>query len=220
MSIPNWADHEASCKLPILRAMRERQTIEYTVSFPEQARELAKEIAAFATAGSGGVVLIGVAKDRSLIGLAVENAEAASNHVDRARQLIAKCIDPIPNASVEIASEDGKAVICIQIEAKQDEPVCYVDQKPYIRDGSVSRPATPHEVKERVWSHPSSEMKRKQQEILLSMQENHARLRNEMNQNSVDAQIANQQRNDQASTAFLQNNAESWRRILGSHFGY
>ena len=43
--------------------------------------------------------------------------------------------------------------------------VSYYDFRPYIRDDRRSRPATPDEVKERVWAHPSSEHKRRMEEI-------------------------------------------------------
>jgi hypothetical protein len=50
---------------------------------------------------------------------------------------------------------------------QQAEPVYYYDFRPYIRTGSVSRPADPDEVKQRVWVHPRAEFKRKAEELKL-----------------------------------------------------
>ncbi len=54
-----WVDPAASRQLVIMCAQGEGQTIEFMQSFPEQAHELAREIAAFATSNAGAI-LIGV----------------------------------------------------------------------------------------------------------------------------------------------------------------
>ena len=66
--LPGGADEEVSRQLPTLRSRGEGQHIEYMRSFPEQARDLGKEIAAFASSG-GGRILIGVEDDGSLRGV-------------------------------------------------------------------------------------------------------------------------------------------------------
>jgi ATP-dependent DNA helicase RecG len=65
---PDWADHNLSAELPILRARGENQELEYIEGFPENVRELAKEIAAFATSNQG-TILVGVSDEGDLIGL-------------------------------------------------------------------------------------------------------------------------------------------------------
>ena len=52
MQMPQWADERLSADLPVLRARGESQELEYIESFPQNVRELGKEIAAFATCGS------------------------------------------------------------------------------------------------------------------------------------------------------------------------
>ena len=47
--MPEWADEQLSRDLSVLRARGENQDLEYIESFPQNVRELAKEIAAFAT---------------------------------------------------------------------------------------------------------------------------------------------------------------------------
>ncbi len=64
----NWADTELSNDLPVLRSRGENQDLEYMASFPTNTRELAKEIAAFATSNDG-IILIGVSDEGELLGL-------------------------------------------------------------------------------------------------------------------------------------------------------
>src|ERR1700730_16378017 len=63
-----WIDEETSKQLPILCAQGEGQTLEYMRTFPDNARELAKEIAAFATSNSG-TILIGANSDGECVGI-------------------------------------------------------------------------------------------------------------------------------------------------------
>lgn len=56
-AIPEWADQKLSADLPVLRARGENQDLEYMQAFPENVRELGKEIAAFATSNQGTIVL-------------------------------------------------------------------------------------------------------------------------------------------------------------------
>ena len=73
MTIPEWADQELSKDLPVIRSRGENQDIEYMEKFPENARELAKEIAAFATSNTG-TILIGVSDSGDLVGLEEANS--------------------------------------------------------------------------------------------------------------------------------------------------
>jgi predicted HTH transcriptional regulator len=72
---------------------------------------------------------------------------------------VASTVRPAINSEPLFGVEGDKTVLGLNIP-KQCEPVFYYDYRPYLRDGSISRPATPDEVKELVWSHPSSEQKR------------------------------------------------------------
>jgi hypothetical protein len=57
--------------------------------------------------------------------------------------------------------------VCIRND--QSEPVFYYDHRPYIRDGSQSRPATPDEVKARILAHPSAEHKKRMDDLNYEM---------------------------------------------------
>src|SRR5271166_484092 len=69
MPVPDWADENFSKELPVLRSRGEGQHLEYMEFFPQQARELAKEVAAFATSNQG-IILLGVSDSGDFVGLA------------------------------------------------------------------------------------------------------------------------------------------------------
>src|SRR5271154_4907675 len=62
-------------------------------------------------------------------------------------------------SELPIGTNKGKTVLCIDIP-NQREPVFYYDGRPYVRDDRMSRRATPEEVKQLVWRHPSAEFRR------------------------------------------------------------
>lgn len=161
-ALPKWADEELSKELSSLRERGEGVDLEFKADFPPQGHDLAAEIAAFANSG-GGRILIGIADDGSLSGLPAEDGTVRDKLIQRAQGVV-RTVRPDVKASYPLAIEQGKTVLCIQIP-KQDEPVYYHDGRPYIRDDRCSRRATPEEVKQMVWMHPSSEHKRFQEQI-------------------------------------------------------
>jgi predicted HTH transcriptional regulator len=157
MTVPIWADTPLSNELSMLRSQGESQQLEFKEAFPAQGHELGKDIAALATAG-GGRILLGVADDGRLVGLPAADGSARDAHMRRAQGIVGQ-VRPLVSATYLFAEESGNFVLCIQIP-KQTEPVFYSDFRPIVRDGTISRPATPTEVQNLVWSHPSSEHKR------------------------------------------------------------
>lgn len=113
--------------------------VEFKESMPPRARDLAKEIAAFATA-SGGVVLIGIDDTGGLVGFS-ENRERVEGTV--------QLVDPTPNVTVQVLGYED-VPICAVIVKSGAAPLYYVDATPYLRDGSLSRPAKPDEVIQKV----------------------------------------------------------------------
>ena len=155
MALPPWAYEDLSKLLPEIRAAGEHHCHEFKAEFPAQAHELAKEVAAFATSG-GGLVLIGVGDDGGVVGLSESDRDQLRL---RAQGVVAQ-VRPRPLFDVTPCYDEG-FILAILIRQDQAEPVYYYDHRPYIRDGSQSRPATPDEVKARVWTHPSAEHSRK-----------------------------------------------------------
>ena len=150
--MPEWADEHLSRDLLVLRARGENQDLEYMESFPQNVRELAKEIAAFATSNPG-TILIGVSDTGDLVGL--EDALTIEGRDTLLRRIEGICrgtIKPAITPTVKFANEDDKVVLVIIIP-KGSQPVYYSNHIPYIRHITESRPAEPHEIVElvRLW---------------------------------------------------------------------
>ncbi len=145
MTIEPWADAQLSEALPRLAQGGESETVEFKRELPKQVRDLAKEIAAFASSG-GGQLLLGVADDGSIPG--VENAHDPAFRDDFERRIVGVCqtIDPPVRPKISWASTNGIGVLVVTIK-KGTESLYYVDGRAYIRHGPVSRPATPAEIR-------------------------------------------------------------------------
>ncbi len=157
MPVPNWADEQMSNDLPRLRSSGEGQNLEYMEVFPQQARDLAKEIAAFASTNPG-TVLLGVSDDGSLVGLADTATPAQRDELlRRVEGLCRGTVKPSITPKVTWAIETDQNVLVIQVP-KGTEPVYYSGHIPYVRHLSESRPAEPHEVVERIRSQPASDV--------------------------------------------------------------
>jgi len=148
-TIPDWADQQLSADLPILRACGESQELEYKEIFPEHVRDLAKEIAAFATSNTG-TILLGVSNSGDLVGL--EEVDIASGRDQLLRRLEGICagtVKPSITPTAKFAVEAGKVVLVLVVP-KGAQPIYYVGNIPYIRHLTEARPADPHEVVELV----------------------------------------------------------------------
>lgn len=156
MNTPEWADPQLSKDLSVLRTRGENQDIEYMELFPQNVRELAKEIAAFATSNAG-TILIGVSNTGDLIGL--EGADSYERRDELLRRIEGICrgaIKPAITPVAKFAVEDGKIVLVLTIP-KGKQPIYYSNNVPYLRHITESRPAEPHEVIELVQSQLSRE---------------------------------------------------------------
>jgi hypothetical protein len=69
---------------------------------------------------------------------------------------------------------DDGFVLLIEVAAKQQSSIYSCEYRVYIRDFRTSRPATVDEIVERVWSHPSSEQKRRMEDLTFEMARRHA----------------------------------------------
>jgi ATP-dependent DNA helicase RecG len=157
-----WADTKISSMIPTWLARGEGQTIEFKAEFPEQGHSLSENVASFASRGDG-VILIGVEKNGTAVGLEAPNEDKRDAHRRRA-QSIAQTVKPFPKIECVIGEHNG-LVIVVMVIGNQSEPVYYYSGRPYIRDGSVSRIAEPEEVKQLIWAHGSSEHKRKMEDL-------------------------------------------------------
>lgn len=139
-----WIDEEATRRLPILCAQGEGQSLEYIQEFPTQARELAKEIAAFATSNAG-TILLGVDDEGTCVGI---SAVTASERDGLLRRLEGICTHSIKPSITPIArfARDGHRIVLVLSVPKGSQPIYYANDIPYVRHLTSSRPAQPHEV--------------------------------------------------------------------------
>lgn len=153
MSLPQWADEDFSNELSVLRSRGEGQTLEYMESFPQQARDLGKEIAAFATS-NGGLILLGVSDSGDLVGLSeAKTLEGRDTFLRRIEGVSHGTIKPAITPTVSFAVEDESIVVVISVP-KGSQPIYYCNNQPYIRHVTQSRPSEAHEVIELIqkWS--------------------------------------------------------------------
>ena len=144
-----WIDAAASGELPILRSRGEGQQVEFMREFPSNARELAKEIAAFASTNAG-TILIGVSDEGDLVGIPdAAQAQARDSLVRRIEGLCNGSIQPSITPSAVFAEEAGMIVMVLKIP-RGSQPVYYCQHVPYVRHLTEARPARPDEVIERV----------------------------------------------------------------------
>jgi ATP-dependent DNA helicase RecG len=142
--LPEWTDQQLSNDLPKLRSLGESQEMEYMESFPQQARDLGKEIAAFATCNTG-TILLGVSDDGDLVGLDADTVEKRDVFVRRIEGICRGNVKPSVTPKIAWAIESSKTVLIMSV-AKGSEPVYYCGGMPYIRHLTAARPAEPHEI--------------------------------------------------------------------------
>jgi hypothetical protein len=158
MPFPDWADEQLSTDLPVLRARGENQELEYMESFPQQVRDLAKEIAAFASSNQG-MILIGVSDVGDLVGLGEAlTVEGRDSYIRRIEGICRGTVKPAITPVAKYAVEGGRPVLVV-IAPKGSQPIYYSNNIPYVRHITEARPAEPHEVIEliRQWL-PSTEV--------------------------------------------------------------
>lgn len=150
--LPSWCDLELSRSLAVIRDRGEGQEIEFKVEFPQSGRDLAKEIAAFASSG-GGMIIIGVSDRCELVGISgAETQSGRDELLERVAGLCRGAVKPAITPAVSFAVEGGKVVMAIAVPSGS-EPVYYASDIPYIRHLTSSRPAEPHEVIRLVLAH-------------------------------------------------------------------
>ena len=145
MKNETWIDKQLSKDLPVIRARGEGQEVEFKREFPQQAADLSKEIAAFATSNSG-LILLGVEDSGDLRGLEdVATPEQRDVLVSRIAGICSGSVKPAVTPKIQWAKEDDFIILAISVP-KGSEPVYYQTGRPYLRHLSDSRPAEPHEV--------------------------------------------------------------------------
>ncbi|MEM8944504.1 MAG: ATP-binding protein [Planctomycetota bacterium] len=138
--------------------------MEFKERIPEQKHELSKELAAFGSSG-GGFLFVGINDNCQVIGIDAPNGDDRDKQIRDMRGIV-NTVKPELSCRVGFATCEKRTVLFVEV-AEQSEPLFYYQGKPYVRVETESRPATPDEVKECVWSHPSAEFNRAEEELKL-----------------------------------------------------
>jgi hypothetical protein len=116
----------------------ESQSLDLKEMLPPD-EKLGKTIAAFATCG-GGKIVVGVNRNKEIVGLTIVEDSFRAQIDNTAMKVQPQC-----SYEVDFLNITEKIVSVITVY-KGDHPVYYFKNKPCVRVGTVSRPATPEEV--------------------------------------------------------------------------
>lgn len=152
MKLPSWVDEQLSNDLPILRSQGEGQHLEFKEIFPQNTRDLAKEIAAFATSNQG-TILVGVSDSGDLVGIkGAEDQKERDSILKRLEGICRGTVKPAITPIAKFAYENESVVLVINVPHGK-QPVYYSGNTPYVRHLTESRPAEPHEVVDLISEH-------------------------------------------------------------------
>lgn len=131
----------------------EGQSMEFKEKFPDQAHEIAEEIAAFGTSNPG-MILLGVSDSGNVVGIdGIDTSVGLDKLRTRIEGVSSNSINPSLPVRVRSLQINNINIAVIEVP-KGPEPVYYTRSGvPYIRHGSISRPALPQEVNEIIRSH-------------------------------------------------------------------
>ncbi|MDI1328132.1 MAG: ATP-binding protein [Brevundimonas sp.] len=123
--------------------------VELKAALPTRQVAICKEIAALAST-DGGHVFLGVSDDGVVVGMTTAERSTLG---ERLESWVRHHVSPLPLIDLEWLEIDGLAVLCIAVE-RGSSPLYYFDRVPYIRVGTISHPAEPHQVLEKIlgWS--------------------------------------------------------------------
>ena len=148
--LEEWIDEALSRELPLLRERGEGQDLEFMRSYPENAHELSREIAAFASS-NGGTILLGVEDDDGSLAC-LKGVDTASGRDALCRRIEGVCngvVRPSITPTVKFAKDEDAIVVAVMVP-RGSQPMYYSKHRPYIRHLTQSRPAEPHEVIEQI----------------------------------------------------------------------
>lgn len=125
----------------------EGQETEFIESFPKNAHDLAKEVAAFGTSNAG-TILLGVTNAGKVVGLAdTDKPEGRDRVSTRIEGVCSNVVTPSLVTRINFEEHPNGRVARISVP-KGPEAVYYSHDTPYFRHGSLSRPAHWQEVQE------------------------------------------------------------------------
>lgn len=126
--------------------------MEFKEIFPQNTRDLAKEIAAFATSNQG-TIIVGVSDSGDLVGIkGAEDQKERDSILKRLEGICRGTVKPAITPIAKFAYENESVVLVINVPHGK-QPVYYSGNTPYVRHLTESRPAEPHEVVDLISEH-------------------------------------------------------------------
>jgi hypothetical protein len=153
-----WVDN--SSRLEVLVSTGEGPTTEFKETVPDDRIKMMKTAAAFSN-GNGGTILIGVAKDGTIVGAGTDIASPDGR--DRLADMVRNWINPLPNFNIETwITEDGERPVVALMVEKGPQPPYGAGTKPtdllyYVRRGASTFIARPEQVRELARALPAIE---------------------------------------------------------------
>lgn len=144
-----------------LISIGENQEIEFKAQLTH-VKSLGKEIAAFATSNSG-TILLGVEDNGTVIGLdnAITDSER-KRYIKTVEGICSGTVKPGITTSIYFLEIEKKDILVISVP-KGNDPIYYVDHKPFIRRHTESRPADPNDVINHIKKYLDSDLVDEQQ---------------------------------------------------------
>lgn len=131
----------ADLSLEEILAKGETNAIEFKRSLPDSVRDIAAELVALATQ-KGGVLIIGVADDGTVIGV-----DDVNRIEERVVNVVRNSVEPPLNPDVEMRSIDGSDVLLLEVPQSRDPPHG-VNGTFYTRVGTSKRKLTGSDLRE------------------------------------------------------------------------
>jgi len=125
-------------------ARGENETTEFKEEIPSRIEKLTKTVAAFAN-GNGGVIIVGVDDDGTIIGI---NGNVNKENI-RLMQLIRSNVLPQPSVTIDSVQVDGEWLLAVWVKPGDFTPYGVNPKSPryYVRRSASSMIATPEEIR-------------------------------------------------------------------------
>lgn len=125
----------------------EHQAIEFKRELPEDPKAVARELCALANEPDGGLLLIGVSDDGTLVG--VENVDEIDQRLQNIIRANCAGLEALTCIPITFSENGSKVVLAVEIHVAESRPAMTGDRVP-IRAGTTVRYATAEEIRRMV----------------------------------------------------------------------
>jgi len=140
--IPEALKMPSNQEIIIICNKGEGQIWEYK-SPSEDMRKTTKDICAFSNTKKGGLIFYGIEDDGNIVNVTMKRQEFE----ERLRSSTINKVKPAVNISIDNVEVEKKMIYVVVVKPWNREDIYFYEDRIYIRDGPISRPAEPDEVK-------------------------------------------------------------------------